>query len=137
MADAAGMGAGEAALFMAEKFGFDKIAGNGAAVDRGKGFVRPHAFVVDGAGDEFLARARWAAEQHRRVRTGDPPDHFAQSLHRRAVPDDQRVERRRRRPLVLPHGHFHLHRAPQSALSMDMEIDENGKRKIIQRDSTI
>jgi hypothetical protein len=56
MADAAGMGAGEAALFMAEQFGFDEVAGNGAAVDRGKGLGSARAFVVDGAGDEFLAR---------------------------------------------------------------------------------
>src|SRR3546814_9285509 len=40
MADAAGMGAGEAALFMPEEFGFDEFAGNRAAVDRGKGLAR-------------------------------------------------------------------------------------------------
>src|SRR3546814_7805817 len=58
MADAAGMGAGEAALFMPEEFGFDEFAGNRAAVDRGKGLARTDAFVVDRAGDQFLARAR-------------------------------------------------------------------------------
>src|SRR3546814_11164386 len=63
MADAAGMGAGEAALFMPEEFGFDEFAGNRAAVDRGKGLARTDAFVVDRAGDQFLARARRAAEQ--------------------------------------------------------------------------
>src|SRR3546814_19886953 len=57
MADAAGMGAGAAALFMPEEFGFDEFAGNRAAVDRGKGLARPDAFVVDRAGDQFLARS--------------------------------------------------------------------------------
>src|SRR3546814_17356777 len=37
MADATGMGAGEAALFMPEEFGFDEFAGNRAAVDSGEG----------------------------------------------------------------------------------------------------
>src|SRR3546814_3291935 len=93
MADAAGMGAGEAALFMPEEFGFDEFAGNRAAVDRGKGLARTDAFVVDRAGDQFLARARRAAEHHRSVRARHAADHLAQPAGCRARPDDQRFER--------------------------------------------
>ena len=109
MADAAGMGAGKAALFMPEKFGFDQFAGDRAAVDRGESLAGADAFVVNGAGDEFLARTRRAAEHHRSVRAGDAADHLAQPTCGRARADDQRFERRL---VVLPHGHFSLHRAP-------------------------
>jgi hypothetical protein len=50
MADAAGMGAGEAALFMPEKFGFDEFAGDRAAVDRGEG-------LAGAAPSSWIARA--------------------------------------------------------------------------------
>src|SRR3546814_7384549 len=80
MADAAGAGAGERAFFMPEEFGFDEVGGDRAAIDRRKSLARPDAFVVDGAGDEFLARARGAAEHHRCVRPRDAADHLAQML---------------------------------------------------------
>src|SRR3546814_4108108 len=79
MADATGMGAGEAALFMPDEFGFDEFAGNRAAVDRGEGLARTDAFVVDRAGYQPLARARRAAEHHCSVRARHRADHHAPS----------------------------------------------------------
>src|SRR3546814_20102526 len=70
MADAAAMGAGEAALFMPEEFGLDEFAGNRAAVVRAKSLARAGAFVVDRVGHTFLARDRRAAEPHRPIRAG-------------------------------------------------------------------
>src|SRR3546814_12921100 len=74
---------------MPEEFGFDEVGGDRAAIDRRKSLARPDAFVVDGAGDEFLARARGAAEHHRCVRPRDAADHPAQMLRGGAVADDR------------------------------------------------
>src|SRR3546814_16661382 len=111
MADAAGMGAGEAALFMPEEFGFDEFAGNRAAVDRGKGLARTDAFVVDRAGDQFLARARRAAEHHRSVRARHAADHLAPPAGCRARPDDPRFARR---IMIVPPYPFPLPPPPSS-----------------------
>src|SRR3546814_4941444 len=68
MADPARGGPGERAFFMAEKFGFEEVGGDGAAIDRRKGVAGAGALVVDRAVDEFLARARRSAEHGRCVR---------------------------------------------------------------------
>src|SRR3546814_2991743 len=73
MADPARGGPGERAFFLAEKFGFDEVGGDGAAIDRRQDLAGADDFVVDGAGAEFLARAR---------RGPDEPKSRLQSLSR-------------------------------------------------------
>src|SRR5207302_3529450 len=59
--------AGKSALDVAKEGRFQKIGGHGAAVDRHKGTVFARRISVDGLGDEFLARAAFALDQHRRT----------------------------------------------------------------------
>src|SRR3546814_18220720 len=73
------------AFFMAEKFGFDEVGGDGAAIDRRKGLAGADAFVVYRAGDEFLALARRSAEHDRCVRPCHAADHVAQMPRRGAA----------------------------------------------------
>ena len=67
-------GAGESALFVAEELGVDELAGNGAAVDADEWATAAVAAVVDGAGDYFLAGARFAEQQHGGVGDADQVD---------------------------------------------------------------
>ena len=50
-----------------EEFAFEQARGNGGAVQLHEGVLMPGAEVVNGARQEFLARARFAGEEHRRV----------------------------------------------------------------------
>src|ERR1039458_4713681 len=78
----------EGALLVAEQFAFQQFAGNRRAMHGNKRALAPHAVVMQCAGDQLLARARFAEHQDRRVRvhhTLDQPIHF---LHRGAVADD-------------------------------------------------
>src|SRR3546814_8630889 len=114
---------------MQEEWVLEEFAVNASAVDRVKGFARTDAFFVDRAGDQFLARARRAAEHHRSVRARHAADHLAQPAGCRARPDDQRFERR---IMIVPQCHFTLHRTARSVPpSMDSAIDETGKQKLI------
>src|SRR4029077_12270641 len=61
-------GAGESAPDVAEELRFEQIHGDRASVDRYKGFVRARRSRVDSLGDELLAGAAFAADQHGRTR---------------------------------------------------------------------
>jgi len=61
-ADALDSCAGESAFFVAEEFAFEKIFGNGSAVNREKRFIAAAAVMLDRAGDQFLARAAFAGD---------------------------------------------------------------------------
>src|SRR3546814_16150340 len=106
MADPARGGPGERAFFMAEKFGFDEVGGDGAAIDRRKGLAGADAFVVDRAGDEFLARARRSAEHDRCVRPCHAAAHVAQMPRPGAAADDPRFPRRLVAAHLNPLPHF-------------------------------
>ncbi len=52
--------AGESASLIAEEFGFEQVFRNGGAVDRDEGALCPRRFLVDCAGEQFLARSAGA-----------------------------------------------------------------------------
>ena len=85
---------------MAEDFTFDERLGDGGAVygDEGTGFAG--AEVVEGAGDEFLAGAAFAGDEHGDVGGGDLLDEAEDFAHGTELPTrtpSTPVSRRRRR----------------------------------------
>ena len=75
------MGAGEAALLVAEELAFHELAGDRAAVDRHERAGRARALGVDGACHQLLAGARLAADVHRRLAARHLGDRAAQGHH--------------------------------------------------------
>ena len=69
-ADMAVEGAGEGALLMAEQDRFDEIGGDGAAIDGVELLLAARAGGVDRLGDDLLARAALALDQHRDAGAG-------------------------------------------------------------------
>jgi hypothetical protein len=63
-ADFLAYGAGERAAFVAEEFRLEKAGGNRGAIDFDESAFAPRAAIVDGAGDEFLAGAGLAQNEH-------------------------------------------------------------------------
>ena len=61
----------EAACAVAEELAFEQLLRKGRTVDRDEGFPGPGTGVVDGLGEDLLAGARLAREQHRGIRDGD------------------------------------------------------------------
>ena len=80
--------AGKGAFFVAEQFGFDQFGGNGRAIQRDKGAGAARAFLVNGARDEFLARAGFALDRDARFACGHALHLRQQPLHHRPGPDD-------------------------------------------------
>ena len=66
-----GVGPGERALLVAEELALHQVAGNRGAVDREHRPVAAGAGPVDGPGDQLLARAAFAADQHAAGGPGD------------------------------------------------------------------
>src|SRR5262249_12294277 len=87
-ADAAGDGAGEGALLVAEQLALDQAGRQGGAVDLDEGAVLATARRVDGAGDQLLAGARLAGEQHRGVGRRYAAHGVEDGQQRRAAADD-------------------------------------------------
>src|SRR6266540_763797 len=90
-ADTARLRAGEGAAFVAEQFALQQRFRDGGAVDGDEGRLRPVAVLVDGAGDEFLAGACRAADEHGDGRGGDTANLLGNGLHGAAVADDGRL----------------------------------------------
>ena len=86
-ADAMVVGAGERAFAMAEQLAFDQRLGQCAAVDRDERLLAAEALLMHGAGDQLLAGAGFAQDQHRRVRRRDLVDQPLDLLHSAAVAD--------------------------------------------------
>ena len=80
--------AGEGAAFVTEQFAFQEIAGNGGAIHCDERFVGAIAVLINGARDEFLAGAGFAANQDRDRSARDTTDGFVNLLHRFAVADE-------------------------------------------------
>ena len=80
--------AGERSLHMAKQFALDQSGADGSAVHFHQRAVVPRAAVMDGAGHEFLARARLADDQHRRICGRNLINLLEQTHQRRTVPDD-------------------------------------------------
>ena len=72
LADAALDGAGEGAALVAEQLALEQLVGNRRAVDGDEGSA-PVGVVVDGAGDQLLAGAGLALDEHGGVGRRDRP----------------------------------------------------------------
>ena len=83
-----GRGAGEGALFVAEQFAFEKIFGDGGAVDFEERARGAQGMFVDGARDEVLADAAFAAEEDGGVGGRDALDEGENFLHATTFRDD-------------------------------------------------
>jgi hypothetical protein len=59
-------GAGEGALFVAEQFAFEQRFGHPGAINCNERPLLAGAGLMDGAGDQLLAGAGFAEQQHRR-----------------------------------------------------------------------
>ncbi len=70
---------------MAEEFGFEQRLGDGAAVEGHEAVLTPRAGLVEGAGNDLLARAGLAGDEHRGRARCDGFDHLAQVAHRLAA----------------------------------------------------
>ena len=87
-ADLLGDGAGEGAFFVAEQLALQQARGDGRTVQLDEGTALPRAQLVQGAGDEFLARARLATNEHGGAGGGDGFDLLEEPAKGNAVPDD-------------------------------------------------
>ena len=72
LADALQRRAGEGATLVAKQFTLQQLLGNGRAIDRQKRLLAAMAVVINGARDQFLARAAFAADQGGGIRRGWP-----------------------------------------------------------------
>ena len=79
-ADALAIGARERALLVAEQLRFEQVFLQRGAVDLDEVARRPQRVVMDRAGDQFLARAGFAADEHRRIALGDLAHHAQDAL---------------------------------------------------------
>ncbi len=87
LADAPLAGAGEGVGLVAEDFTVDQAFRQAAAVQRDEGLGLAPAVVVQAAGDQFLAGAGLAFDEHVGRGVGDVGDQLAQRLHRRRTAD--------------------------------------------------
>ena len=85
------IGAGEAALDVAEQLRLEQRLGQAGAVDRRERHVGARAVVVNGARDDLLADAAFAADQDLRVAARHAIDLRLQRRHRLAAPDQADV----------------------------------------------
>ena len=90
------VGAGEGALDVAEQLGFQKRFRKRSAIDGDERLLAAGAVFVDGAGDEFLARAGFSGDQDAAGLRSDGHDHVKDRAHLRAVADDLSWPVRRR-----------------------------------------
>ena len=81
-------GVGERSLDVAEELRFQQRLGNGRTVDLDERHVALRAAMVHGAGDQLLARAGFAGDQHRAARRRHQLDAMDHIGDRAAVADD-------------------------------------------------
>jgi hypothetical protein len=70
-----------------EQLGFHERQGYRPGVDRHERLVPRHAVIVDRPGEQFLARAGLADDEHVALDGGEFADHLEQARHGRRVPD--------------------------------------------------
>src|SRR5581483_12351863 len=85
-----GVGAGERALDVAEQFALEQRVRDRAAVDGDEWTCGSVAVIVDGPGDEFLAGATLALDQHGRPAPRHLADEFEHFHHLSTPADDGR-----------------------------------------------
>src|SRR5262249_42003221 len=83
--------AGEGAALVAEELAEQQRLDERRAVDLHEGLVAPRRAVVDRVGDELLAGAALAADEHEAVARRDAIDERQHAVDRGAVPDDGRI----------------------------------------------
>ena len=71
----------ESAALVAEQFAFQQRFRNGRAVDGDEGRVGPIAVLVEGAGDQLLAGARFTADEHVHRLGSDTANLLVDGLH--------------------------------------------------------
>src|SRR5258708_23206517 len=81
-------GAGEGALLMPEQLTFEEPCGNRRAVELDEGALSPGTQLMNGAGDQFLARARFASNEHGGVGRSDGFDLFQDPTQSRTLTDN-------------------------------------------------
>ena len=84
--------AGERALLVAEQFAFEQRFGERGAVEADERAVAPRAGLVDRPGDQFLADAALAANEHRRLRLAHAHDLRLDLLSAVALADEFALE---------------------------------------------
>ena len=84
------LGAGERPLLVAEEFRLDQAVGQRRAADLDERLLGAQRAVVDRVGDQFLARARFAADQRGGVGAGHLRDLLEDLPHRTAAADQVR-----------------------------------------------
>ena len=89
----------ERAGLMPEQRALDQLGWQGAAVDRDQGPLPAGRQPMQALGQQLLAGARLAGEQHRRIEAGDRLEPRERLLHRRAA-GDERAPRLRLAPLI-------------------------------------
>src|SRR5262249_17616274 len=87
-ADALRDGAGERALLMTEQLAFEQAGRDRRAIELDQRAFAPGAQVVNGAGDQLLARAGFAANQDGRIGGRDRLDLFEDAFQRGTGADD-------------------------------------------------
>src|SRR5262249_38911772 len=78
----------EGAFFVPEEFAFQEVRREGGAVDRDKGARAPRAEAVQGARQEFFARAGLALEEHGGISRRHAFELREHRRQRGAVPED-------------------------------------------------
>ena len=96
------VGIGERAFLVAEQLAFEQRFGERRAVDGDERMLAPPAAEVNAAGDDFLAGAVLAQQQHGEIGVGDAADRGADRLDGRALADEQRVLGRLLDQLLVP-----------------------------------
>src|SRR5690606_7637177 len=81
------VGAGKAALFVAEELALDEIGRNGAAVDGHERLLVPGTCQVNRFGSQFFARAAFAHQEYCRLRGRNLFDMSAEQLYRPGLAD--------------------------------------------------
>ncbi len=84
------VGAGEGSLLVAEQLWFDEIFRDGRHVEGDEILVGARAVLVQGMGDQLLAGAALAVDEHRDAGARQAADGAEHLLHRRRLADDLR-----------------------------------------------
>ena len=121
-ADALDGRAGERAFLVAEQFAFQKLLGNGGAIDREERLLAAVAVMINRAGDEFLAGAAFAGDERGGVGAGDLADELEHLLHRLAAPDDAQLVIFRFEQRLIGHDLLHVARGLERVADDFLEL---------------
>ena len=139
LADLVADRAGERAGRVAEQLAFQQRLGHRPAGDFDERLLAAAAAAMNGPGQQRLARAAFAGDQHGRLRVGDAIDHVEHALHAVIVADDvlqaePQVELRFE--LLVLFDHFALRQRPvdrHAQLFVDQRLGEQVERAGPQR----